>query len=172
MSSIPTDGATDGDAVVLREATELLQQQLIYNGQVLDAALDGLRAYKEGTQALAYLHACVHLAYAIMKMLEMWAKTKGKETYVRKRTKPRQKRRTKGHIVLAQCLVCLMGRTGNQIAENGTIPDVEEEEALTEDEVIEETTFTFEAFELVRQHRILCACRQKLICIRNLPTLR
>jgi len=46
------------------------------------------------------------------------------------------------------------------MAENGTIPDVEEEEALTEEEVVEETTFTFEAFELVRQHRVLCARRQ------------
>jgi len=81
-----------GDASELHEAAALLQQQLVYNGQVLDAALDGLRMYKDGTQSLTFLRSSVHLAYALMRMLEKWAKTAGDGTYVRKRAKPRRKR--------------------------------------------------------------------------------
>jgi replication fork protection complex subunit Tof1/Swi1 len=80
----------------LHEAAALLQQQLVYNGQVLDAALDGLRVYKDGTQSLNFLRSSVHLAYALMRMLEKWAKTTGDGSYVRKRGKPKKKRRAKG----------------------------------------------------------------------------
>ena len=80
----------------LHEAAALLQQQLVYNGQVLDAALDGLRVYKDGTQSLNFLRSSVHLAYALMRMLEKWAKTTGDGSYVRKRVKPKKKRRAKG----------------------------------------------------------------------------
>ena len=81
-----------GSASELHDAAALLQQQLVYNGQVLDAALDGLRVYKDGTQSLTFLRSSVHLAYALMRMLEKWAKTTGDGTYVRKRAKPRRKR--------------------------------------------------------------------------------
>ena len=50
----------------LHEAAALLQQQLVYNGQVLDAALDGLHMYKDGTQLLNFLRSSVHLAYALI----------------------------------------------------------------------------------------------------------
>ncbi len=70
----------------------LLQQQLVYNGQVLDAALDALRVYKDGTQSLAFLRAGVHLAYAVLRMLEKWARDAGDGSYVRKRAKPRRKK--------------------------------------------------------------------------------
>jgi hypothetical protein len=85
-----SDGATGSEE--LHEAAVLLQQQLVYNGQVLDAALDALRAYKDGTQSLAFLRAGVHLAYAVMRMLEKWARTSGEGSYVRKRAKPKRKR--------------------------------------------------------------------------------
>ncbi|KAI0061071.1 timeless-domain-containing protein [Artomyces pyxidatus] len=115
-----------------RKAAALLQQQLVYNGQVLDAALEGLRLYRPGTQALAFLDAGVHLAYALMKMLERWGKARGEDAYVRKRAKPRRKRR---------------GAGGG--ADDEGVPDVEEEEAAPpEEDVIEETMFTFEGFEL------------------------
>jgi replication fork protection complex subunit Tof1/Swi1 len=80
----------------LHEAADLLQQQLVYNGQVLDVALDGLRVYKDGTQSLTFLRASVHLAYALMRMLEKWAKTTGDGSYVRKRAKPKRKRKANG----------------------------------------------------------------------------
>ncbi len=93
MASTKTE--TD-EAAELHEAALLLQQQLVYNGQVLDAALDGLRVYKDGTQSLAFLRSSVHLAYALMRMLEKWAKTAGDGSYVRKRAKPKKKRKAKG----------------------------------------------------------------------------
>ncbi|KAF8909752.1 timeless protein-domain-containing protein [Gymnopilus junonius] len=111
----------------LREAADVLQQQLVYNGEVLDIALESLRSYKPGTQSLAYLDSSVHLAYALLRMLERWGKEKGNDTYVRQRvTKSRRKR--KG------------------ISEEEGIPDVEED-VEEEEEVINETMFTFEAFE-------------------------
>lgn len=93
MASTKTE--TD-EAAELHEAALLLQQQLVYNGQVLDAALDGLRVYKDGTQSLTFLRSSVHLTYALMRMLERWAKTKGEGSYVRKRAKPKKKRKAKG----------------------------------------------------------------------------
>ncbi|TFY59930.1 hypothetical protein EVG20_g7607, partial [Dentipellis fragilis] len=122
--------SADEDGTELHEAAELVQQQLIYNGQVVDAALDGLRVYKEGTQSLAFLHASVHLAYNLFKMLERWGKAKG-EAYVRKRAKPRKKRKSKATAV----------------GEHEDTAESEEEKDREEEEVvIEETMFTFDAF--------------------------
>ena len=92
MATSNSDEANTGNEE-LHEAAVLLQQQLVYNGQVLDAALDALRAYKDGTQSLAFLRAGVHLAYAVMRMLEKWARTTGEGSYVRKRAKPKPKRK-------------------------------------------------------------------------------
>lgn len=70
----------------LGEAAEVLQQQLIYSGEVLDVAFESLRTYKEGTQSLAYLNSSVHMGYVLLKMLERWTKGRGKgEVYVRKK---------------------------------------------------------------------------------------
>jgi hypothetical protein len=77
--------AETDEAAELHEAAVLLQQQLVYNDQVLDAALDGLRVYKDGAQSLVFLRSSVHLMYALMRMLEKWAKTTGDGSYVRKR---------------------------------------------------------------------------------------
>ena len=82
----------------LRSSAELLLGQLVYNGQVLDAAFDGLRTYKEGIQSLAFLSAGVNLAYSLMHMLEKWKKVRGDGTYVRKR-KARRRQRAKGNAI-------------------------------------------------------------------------
>lgn len=105
MASTKTE--TD-EAAELHEAAVLLQQQLVYNGQVLDAALDGLRVYKDGTQSLTFLRSSVHLAYALMRMLEKWAKTAGDGSYVRKRAKPKKKRKAKGacKFFFPSCPLC------------------------------------------------------------------
>jgi hypothetical protein len=77
----------------LTDAAETLQQQLIYNGEVLDIAFESLRTYKEGTQSLAYLDSAVYLAYALLRMLERWEKTNGRDMYVRKKKTKRRKRK-------------------------------------------------------------------------------
>jgi replication fork protection complex subunit Tof1/Swi1 len=78
----------------LREAADVLQQQLIYNGEVLDISLASLKSYTPGTQSLMFLDSSVHLAYALLKMLEKWGKSKGSETYVRQKISKRRRRKT------------------------------------------------------------------------------
>ncbi|KAI0033017.1 timeless protein-domain-containing protein, partial [Vararia minispora EC-137] len=132
LASTPTDAAAPTGATDLADAAELLQSQLIYNGQILDAAVDGLLAYRPGTQALAFLDAAVRLAYALMRMLERWSKSRGDGTYVRKRHARRRKRATAG--------------------EDG-VPDHEEEEYEREREAgVEESIFSFEAYEMKFAH--------------------
>ena len=77
----------------ISEPARILQHQIIYNGEVLDIALESMRAYKEGTQSLVYLDSCIHMAYALLRMLEKWSKGKKGETLVRRKVK---KKRTKG----------------------------------------------------------------------------
>jgi replication fork protection complex subunit Tof1/Swi1 len=91
----------------LNEAADVLQQQLIYNGEVLDIAFESLRSYKEGTQSLAYLDSSVYLAYALLRMLERWGKTKGGDMYVRKRKAKRRQR--KGWSAM-DCFCCARSR--------------------------------------------------------------
>jgi replication fork protection complex subunit Tof1/Swi1 len=75
----------------LTDAAEVLQNQLIYNGEVLEIALESLKAYKDGTQSLVYLDSSVHLAYALLRMLEKWTKVGGgREMYVRKKARRRK----------------------------------------------------------------------------------
>ncbi|KZT08354.1 timeless-domain-containing protein [Laetiporus sulphureus 93-53] len=114
--------ATDADVV---EAADTLQQQIIYNGEVLDIAFESLRTYKQGTQSLAYLDSSVYLAYAIFRMLERWGKKRGgaAEMYVRRKAKAK-KRRNDG------------GASHDE--------DAEREE---EEETIHETMFTLDMFE-------------------------
>ena len=160
-----SDGANTGSEE-LHEAAVLLQQQLVYNGQVLDAALDALRAYKDGTQSLAFLRAGVHLAYAVMRMLEKWARTTGEGLYVRKRAKPKPKRKrvkatgTVFFLQLPRTYRCPRFIYLARNADGSGVPDadVEPEEegeddarAQHEDDVIDETIFTFESFELVSE---------------------
>ena len=77
----------------LDEAARLLQQQLIYNGDVLGIALESIHSFKECTQSLTYLSAgSVHLAYALLRMLERWGKQNSRAIYVRKKKISRRKR--------------------------------------------------------------------------------
>ncbi|KAI0657606.1 timeless-domain-containing protein [Cubamyces menziesii] len=112
------------------DAARLLQQQIVYNGEVLDISLESMRTYKEGTQSLTYLDASIHLAYSLLRMLERWSKRQGKgEMYVRRKAKPQKK------------------RTGKSTEEGEGVPDVEEEPQQEEEEVIDETMFTFDQYE-------------------------
>jgi replication fork protection complex subunit Tof1/Swi1 len=91
--------STENADPTLNEAADVLQQQLIYNGDVLDIAFESLRSYREGTQSLTYLDSSVYLAYALLRMLEKWGKTKGEDMYVR-RKKPKRRKKVKGWFVL------------------------------------------------------------------------
>ncbi|KAG6332144.1 hypothetical protein ID866_6944 [Astraeus odoratus] len=118
----------------LEEAARLLQQQLIYNGDVLDIALESLRSFKEGTQSLTYLNASVHLAYVLLRMLEKWGKQNSGTMYVRKKKGSKKK--------------------ASGTTEEGGVPDVEDggADADSTEEVVHETMFTFEAFEMKFAH--------------------
>jgi replication fork protection complex subunit Tof1/Swi1 len=133
----------------LNEAAAVLQQQLIYNGEVLDLALESLRSYKEGTQSLTYLNASVHLAYALLRMLERWGKENSGAVYVRKKKSSKWKKTTgKPRMFHLQCHFKVIAGQG-PTDEDG-VPDVENEpDGDSEEEVNHETMFTFDAFELV-----------------------
>lgn len=73
------------------DAAQTLRHQLIYNGEVLDIALDSIRSYKEGTQSLTYLDSSVYLAWSLLRMLERWGKGGGEEMYVRKKKMRKRK---------------------------------------------------------------------------------
>ena len=89
-ASKDAEGEEEEDVVY---AARLLQQQIVYNGEVLDIAFESMRTYKEGTQSLAYLDAAVNLAYSLLKMLERWSKRKGSgEVYVRKKAKAKKRK--------------------------------------------------------------------------------
>jgi replication fork protection complex subunit Tof1/Swi1 len=59
--------ASEPDADHIAETADVLQQQIIYNGEVLDIAFESLRSYKEGTQSLKYLDSSVALAYILLR---------------------------------------------------------------------------------------------------------
>ncbi|EGO01257.1 hypothetical protein SERLA73DRAFT_51065 [Serpula lacrymans var. lacrymans S7.3] len=128
----------------LDDAADILQQQLIYNGEVLDVALESLRSYKEGTQTLTYLDSSIHLSHALIRMLECWGKQRG-EMYVRKK-KASRNTRAKGMSLLRLTPTDVVGKG---LTEEDGIPDVEDlEDAEDAENVIHETMFTFEAFEM------------------------
>ncbi|CCM05491.1 uncharacterized protein FIBRA_07712 [Fibroporia radiculosa] len=129
------DGMASSSNPDIADVAEVLQQQIIYNGEVLDIAFESLRMYKERTQSIAYLDSSVHLAYALFRMLEKWGKNRGAggEMYVRRKAKSRRKKRGKDD-------------------EHG-VPDVEEEEQKgDDDDVVHETMFTFDMFQMRFAH--------------------
>ena len=74
------------DDPAVADAADLLQIQIVYNGEVLDIAFDSLKSYKGGVQSLAYLESSVNLAYVLLRRLEKYSKKEG-DSYVRKKTK-------------------------------------------------------------------------------------
>ncbi|KAH9947733.1 timeless protein-domain-containing protein [Amylocystis lapponica] len=126
--------SAEGAGAGVADAAAVLQQQIIYNGEVLDLALESVRVYREGTQSLAYLDASVRLAHALFRMLERWGKARGAggEMYVRRKAKARRRRKGK--------------------SEEDGVPDVEEEVEEEDEEVIHETMFTLDAFEAKFAH--------------------
>lgn len=135
----------------ISEPARILQHQIIYNGEVLDIALESMRTYKEGTQSLVYLDSSVHMAYALLRMLEKWSKGKG-ETLVRRKVK---KKRARGKLVLVssssndwRLSYKILGKNDN----DATAVDDGDENEESEEE-IHESMFTFDAFEQVCSNR-------------------
>ena len=99
-----SDAGAQEEHMTVKEAAELLQQQLIYNGEVLDITLFSLQNYKDGTQSLAYLDSSVCLGYTLLRLLEKWGKEKGKEVYVRKKMAKKRKKRGASTFLLLRLL--------------------------------------------------------------------
>lgn len=136
--------AADDDAEY-NDAAEILQQQIIYNGEVLDISVEALRSYKEGVQTLKYLDSSVQLGYSLLRMLEKWSKARGNgEMYMRKKSKGQRKKAkstydSSTHSTFHSHLL-LDGEQDGEQEENGE---------QSEDKMIQETMFTFDAFEAV-----------------------
>jgi replication fork protection complex subunit Tof1/Swi1 len=149
MSSAGISADADESILGLAEAANTLRQQLIYNGEVLDLAFESLHGYREGTQSLSYLDASVNLAWAVIRGVEKSGKS---EMYVRQR---KTKKKKKAGL---WCYSCDMRRVSLTDASYSITVDgdangdgEEEEDEKSEEEVINETMFTFESFQLVSQ---------------------
>ena len=82
------------------EAAEILQNQIYYNGDILDLAHDVVAKYKD--QSVAYLDAVVHLAYVLLRMLEKYSKSNS-YMFVRKRKAKKAKRNNGQSISVHSC---------------------------------------------------------------------
>ncbi|KAF8622383.1 hypothetical protein AX15_007037 [Amanita polypyramis BW_CC] len=93
------DGEDDAD---LAEQAAVLQQQLIYNGEILDLALESLRAYRPGTQSLKYLDASVGFAWALIRMVERMNRrnASGVAALVRQKKVRKRKKKSKKGVFL------------------------------------------------------------------------
>ncbi|KAF8624656.1 hypothetical protein AX17_006987 [Amanita inopinata Kibby_2008] len=118
------------DEFDLSEQATVLQQQLIYNGEILDLALESLRAYRPGTQSLKYLDASVAFTWALIRMVERMNKRSktGPAALVRQKKMKKRKRKNKGKT----------DDHGDDEEEDGNESEIE----------IREIMFTFEAFEM------------------------
>ena len=149
--------------------SEVLQVQIVYNGEVLDIALDSLKVYKEGTQSLAYLDSSVHLAYALLRVLERHVKKEGEAGMVRQKKKRSES--FWGYMLIRSpdCVLAKRKKTTD-----GSVPDEEEEIEVEEEEELTETMFTFDAFEQVCVYANLSSSRIHLTFLspryRGLPT--
>jgi replication fork protection complex subunit Tof1/Swi1 len=77
---------------VYAETADILQHKLFYNGEILDLAFEGLRGYKQGSQSIAYLDTTINFAYVLLRILEKWAKNKGKMVIRRKKKAAKKKK--------------------------------------------------------------------------------
>ncbi|WWC91099.1 uncharacterized protein L201_006040 [Kwoniella dendrophila CBS 6074] len=126
--------ATSGEEEDI-EVAEIVQNNLYYNGDILDSSLSVISQYKD--QSVAYLDSVVHFAYVLLRMLEKYSKNKG-YMFIRKRKAARKKRKE--------------AEKANEPNASGMPEEYgnEEEEALQPDEQAPsyaEHAFTFKTFE-------------------------
>ncbi|ORY33101.1 timeless protein-domain-containing protein [Naematelia encephala] len=113
------------------EIAEILQNQLYYNGDILDSSLSVIAQYKD--QSVAYLTSVVHFAYVFLRMLEKYSKNKA-FMFVRKRKAARKKRKA----------IEALPETAALPEEYGNEEDVEPERDTPS---YAEHAFTFTSFE-------------------------
>ncbi|KAK2463337.1 hypothetical protein APHAL10511_004648 [Amanita phalloides] len=149
------DGDVDAD---LPEQATILQQQLVYNGEIIDLALESLRTYRPGTQNLKYLDASVGFAWALIRMVERMNKrnASGVAALVRQKKVKKRKKGKKGvEEQDADSTNAAKADGANGEGVQGDARDVDEDDEdeangnESESEIeIRETMFTFEAFEM------------------------
>ncbi|OCF42971.1 topoisomerase 1-associated factor 1 [Kwoniella heveanensis CBS 569] len=116
------------------DVAEIVQNNLYYNGDILDSSLSVISQYKD--QSVAYLDSVIHFAYVLLRMLEKFSKNKA-FMFIRKKKAARKKRQ----------------QNLQNPAESSGMPEEygnEEEEALGPDQEAPsyaEHAFTFQAFE-------------------------
>ncbi|WVW79467.1 hypothetical protein I302_101436 [Kwoniella bestiolae CBS 10118] len=119
------------------EVAEIVQDNLYYNGDILDSSLSVISQYKD--QSVAYLDSVIHFAYVLLRMLEKYSKNKA-FMFIRKKKAARKKRKE--------------AEQSNEPNPDGSgMPEEygnEEEEALQPDKEAPsyaEHAFTFKTFE-------------------------
>lgn len=152
---VPEGGTGEEDDVDLPEQAAVLQQQMIYNGEILDLALESLRAYRPGTQSLKYLDASVGFTWALIRMVERMHKrnASGVQALVRQKKVKKRKKKAKKGVPEEGTTVVAAEANGEGNNHMGSVPgdenDSEDEDDGDESETeIRETMFTFEAFEM------------------------
>ena len=124
-----------------KEVAGVLQNQIYYNGDVLDTSINVFTLWKPETkgQPVTFLDCTIHFAYVLLRMLEKYSKTKT-YMFVRKKQRPVRRRQLKGD-------------------DTAPIPEEYENEEEVEPEPdapsYKEHVFTFTAFEKVRNKTIL-----------------
>nr|XP_018259274.1 topoisomerase 1-associated factor 1 [Kwoniella dejecticola CBS 10117]OBR81432.1 topoisomerase 1-associated factor 1 [Kwoniella dejecticola CBS 10117] len=119
------------------EVAEIVQNNLYYNGDILDSSLSVISQYRD--QSVAYLDSVIHFAYVLLRMLEKYSKNKA-FMFIRKKKAARKKRKQRDEAMKEP------DSTQNIPEEYGN----EEEEALEPDAEAPsyaEHAFTFNAFE-------------------------
>ncbi|WWC73002.1 uncharacterized protein I206_106966 [Kwoniella pini CBS 10737] len=128
--------ATSGEEEDI-EVAEIVQNNLYYNGDILDSSLSVISQYKD--QSVAYLDSVIHFAYVLLRMLEKYSKNKA-FMFIRKKKAARKKRKQRDEAMKEP-------ESANKIPEDyGN----EEEEAFGPDAEAPsyaEHAFTFKAFE-------------------------
>ncbi|WVF65442.1 hypothetical protein IAT40_000170 [Kwoniella sp. CBS 6097] len=117
------------------DVAEIVQNNLYYNGDILDSSLSVISQYKD--QSVAYLDSVIHFAYVLLRMLEKFSKNKA-FMFIRKKKAARKKRQ----------------QNQQDPTESSGMPEEygnEEEEALggadQDAPSYAEHAFTFQAFE-------------------------
>ena len=122
------------------EVANILQDQLYYNGDILDSCLQVISHYKD--QSVAYLDSVVHFAYVLLRMLEKYSKNKT-FMFIRKKKANRRKKKAKAAGKEAESAKPEDYHGDSEEDENGEMPP--DRNAPT----YAEHAFTFQSFEKV-----------------------
>lgn len=117
LIELMASSSADADAEAAGTA-DVLQTQIVYNGEVLDIALESLKAYRPGTQSLAYLESSVSLAYVLLRRLEKYAQ-EGGGSYVRRKARRRRGECCMHTYVHVEIAILMMSISSSKASECG-----------------------------------------------------